>query len=188
MDFSLDFDRTPNRLKNTDDEILVRAAKHNRTNFTPLYQRYFDRVYSYIYNRVRNNFEAEDLTIQVFIDAMESLPRYHARGQFAGWLFTLAYRRCADYFRKPTTEPLNEDVSGGSDPVEQVIQSETSGRLAKLVEGLNETDQELLRLRYSAELSYSGIAYVLGKNEGAVKMALLRLLQRIKSQWEIENG
>lgn len=188
MDFSLGFEHTPNMLKNADDEILVRAAKHNRTNFTPLYQRYFDRVYSYIYNRVRNNFEAEDLTIQVFIDAMESLPRYQARGQFAGWLFTLAYRRCADYFRNPATESLNEDLSDGPDPAEQVIQSETRGRLAKLVEGLNETDQELLRLRFAAELSYSGIAYVLGKNEGAVKMALLRLLQRVKSQWEIENG
>lgn len=172
-----------------DDEVLVQAAKKNRAAFTPLYRRYAERVYRYVFSRVGDAAEAEDLVAQVFVDALVSLPNYRPQGRFAGWLFTLAYRRCADFHRKPKTEPLSEQTpaGGSNDPVEQVIRPETFRHLENLLAERSEEERELLRLHYAAGLVYREMADVLGSSEAAIKMAMSRLIQRMKSQWEVKH-
>jgi RNA polymerase sigma-70 factor (ECF subfamily) len=66
-----------------DDSLIVRAARSDPAAFAPLYRRYVTRVYRYIYSRVGNNADAEDLTAQVFLAALEGLQRYHEQGNFA---------------------------------------------------------------------------------------------------------
>lgn len=171
------------------DEALVRLAQQDRAAFTPLYRRYAARVYRYTYSRVGSTAEAEDLTSQVFADALASLPRYRARSRFAGWLFTLAYRRCADFHRKPPTDALPDQIASSpeGDPAEQVLRRETLYRLEELLAVLPEAERELLRLRYAAGLSHREIADVLGRSEAAVKMAHSRLLHQLKLHWEVES-
>jgi RNA polymerase sigma-70 factor, ECF subfamily len=171
------------------DEELVQAAKKSAAAFTPLYRRYVYRVYRYIYSRVGNVKETEDLTAQVFTDALAALPKYRSQGNFAGWLFTFAYRRCADYHRKPKTEQLSEQLMVGAaqDPAGLAEKQELFARLNQLLERLGNEERELLRLHYAAELSYREIADVLGRSEGAIKMAMSRLIQKLKGQWEVEN-
>jgi RNA polymerase sigma-70 factor, ECF subfamily len=172
-----------------DDEALVRAAQKSPPAFTPLYRRYVTRVYRYVYSRVGNVHETEDLTAQVFTDAISALPKYQPQGNFAGWLFTFAYRRCADYHRKPTTIPLTEQFLAGAinDPVGQTEQQEIFDHLNQIMNNLDNQERELLRLHYAAKLSYREIANVLGRSEGAVKMAMSRLIHKMKAQWEVEN-
>lgn len=171
-----------------DDEALVRAAKENRAAFAPIYQKYVARVYRYVFRRIGSANEAEDITAQVFEDALHSLPRYHPQGRFAGWLFGIAYRRCADYYRHPPTTAMQEEIpSRAADPVEYVIDQETHADLERLLSRLREEDRELLRLRFAAQLTYAEMADVLHRNEGAVKVAMSRLLQKLNAQWEVEN-
>lgn len=171
----------------TDDEFLVSLAKKNRAEFSSLFQRYAGRVYKYIYSRVGDACAAEDLTSQVFTDAISALSSYRSRGQFAGWLFTLAYRRCADFHRSPLTEALSDELLLGEspDPTAQVLHRETLQNLERLLAELAEDELELLRLHFAGRLSYPEMALVLGRSEGALKMAMMRLIQKMRARWEV---
>ena len=172
-----------------DNETLVLAAKANRAAFATLYRRYVEKVYRYVYSRVGNSVESEDLTAQVFEDAINSLPKYQSQGRFAGWLFTLAYRRCADYHRLPGTQSITDQFTSdlANDPMEQVIRQEDYQHLERILLDLKEEEKELLRLHFAAGLTYVEMGQVLRRNTGAIKMAMSRLIQRLKSQWEVEN-
>jgi len=172
-----------------DNETLVLAAKANRVAFAPLYLRYVERVYRYVYSRVGNSVESEDITAQVFEDAINSLPKYQSQGRFAGWLFTLAYRRCADYHRLPGMQSITDQFTSdlANDPMEQVIRRENYQHLERILFDLKEEERELLRLHFAARLTYVEMGQVLRRNTGAIKMAMSRLIQRLKSQWEVEN-
>ncbi len=169
-----------------DEAEIIRTARDDPEAFSQLYRHYVTPVYRYCLSRIGNVADAEDVTAQVFIAVWESLPRYRHRGTFAAWLFTIARRRISDHFRKkPPHLALDENRDRASMPGLQshYIHTEALQRLNDLVQRLDETQQELLRLRFAAELTYRDIARVLGKSEGAVKMALRRLLKRLEAQW-----
>lgn len=172
-----------------DDEVFVRAAQKSPKAFTLLYRRYVTRVYRYVYSRVGDASEAEDLTAQVFTDAISALPKYRPQGNFVGWLFTFAYRRCADYHRKPFVELLSDQLSDVTilDPAGRAEQQELLKHLGLVLTRLNNEERELLRLHYAAGLSYREIASVLSRSEPAIKMAMSRLINKIKAQWEAED-
>ncbi len=172
-----------------DDDALARAAQKNRAAFVPLYRRYATRVYQYIYSRVSNQADAEDLTAQVFADALAALPRYRPQGRFAGWLFTFAYRRSADFHRRPRVETLTDQLTTTDPgPDELAVQRETFQRLEQLLDQLSQEEQEMIQLHYAACLSYAEIGDVLHCSEGAIKMAMSRLIQKLRARWEVTPG
>jgi RNA polymerase sigma-70 factor (ECF subfamily) len=174
-------------LEEPSDDTLVKAALGDSAQFAPLYHRYVARVYRYCYSRTGCQTRAEDLTSQVFLDAMKNLPHYHAGTYFAAWLFAIAYRRVIDTYRTGSPPVLFDEETystEAADPLAALLQEEEHIKLNDLIAPLNPQEQELLRLRYSAGLSISEIAKVIGRREGAVKMALSRLIHRMKEQWE----
>lgn len=173
------------------DEALIAAIRKDPAEFSKLYRRYAARLYRYLYGRVGNLRDAEDLTSQVFIEVLEALPRYQAQNKFPAWLFTIARRRAADYHRnKASTAPmewLGDHPSPIDDPLEDMISHQALEKLARLYGNLDEDKQELLRLRYAAELSYKEIGQLTQRSEAATGMAIRRILQWLKEQWEVGN-
>lgn len=174
--------------ENIDEAAQVEAARRDPASFSTLYRRYVTPIYRYLYKWSGNQTEAEDLTSQVFIEALEGLSRYREQGNFSAWLFTIARRKAiAAHRRRRPTLPLDEaeEVPGSAaDPLEQVLQDEQLKQMAALFAGLDEDQRELLRLRFSAGLGYAEIGAVLGRSEAAVKMALYRLLRQMSEEWE----
>ena len=172
-----------------DETSLISAAQRDPAQFTTLYDRYFRLIYRYLYSRVGNAAEAEDLTAQTFLAALEALPRYRHRGHFSAWLFTIARNKAMDFHRKGiATTTLDEDHPDETDdPLSQAVQSEQMAQLAKLVRALEESEQELIRLRCVADLSFAEIAVSLGKREEAVKKTFYRLLARLHRQMEVNR-
>lgn len=166
-----------------DEDALLAACRSNPTAFARLYRRYLNRVYRYLYWRVGEKDIAEDLTSQVFLAALESLPRYRHQGNFAAWLFAIARRKAADHFRfqrwQVSLEALQDTLPGEGDPLPQVIAEEELERLGQAIASLGAAEQELLRLRFAAELSFDEIATLLKRRPAAVKMQLYRLLNRL---------
>jgi RNA polymerase sigma-70 factor (ECF subfamily) len=170
-----------------DDAALVSEACHNTEAFSALYRRYVTPLYRYLYRRLGNVKDAEDLTAQVFTDALEGLVSYRERGRFSSWLFTIARRRLVDQYRQRTADPL-EEVTDNSNDLQIVFeQNETHAHLARLLSQLDEERQELLRLRFAAGLEFSEIASVLKRSQGAVKMTLYRTLDWLKANWENDH-
>jgi RNA polymerase sigma factor (sigma-70 family) len=171
-----------------DDAVLVRATRRDPSAFAALYRRYVTPVYLYLHSRVGNSADAEDLTAQTFVAALEGLPGYREQGNFAAWLFTIAHNKAADHHRQQHPQlPLDEalDSSGhGENPLASMMREEALQQLSALVAGLEEDKQELLRLRFAGGLTYAQIAQVVGSSEGAVKMAVHRLLNRLEAGWE----
>jgi RNA polymerase sigma-70 factor (ECF subfamily) len=176
----------------TDPEpALVAAAQRDRAAFAGLYRLYVTRIYRYIYSRVGAAAEAEDLTSQVFVQALEGLAGYREQGHFSAWLFSIARRKVADHHRRrPAPLPLDEATAAADqvDPLGRLVQEEALERLAALVAGLGEEEQELLRLRFAGELSYGEVGAVVGRSEPAVKMAMHRLLRRLEARWEAKDA
>jgi RNA polymerase sigma factor (sigma-70 family) len=171
-----------------DDAVLVRAARRDPVAFAALYRRYVTPIYRYLHSRVGNAADAEDLTAQTFVAALEGLPGYHERGNFAAWLFTIAHNKAADHHRQQHPQlPQDEALDSprhGENPLASIMRKEALQRLSALVAGLEEDKQELLRLRFAGSLTYAQMAQVVGSSEGAVKMAVHRLLNRLEAGWE----
>lgn len=180
------------RPRSEEDASLVRAAQRNSAAFAALYRRYVTAIYRYIYSRVGHAAQAEDLTAQVFTEALEGLHRYREEGNFAAWLFTIAHHKITDHYRRQRPRvPLNEALdrpAQGDDPLTHVVQDEALQRLGALVTQLDEEQQELLRLRFAAGLTYGEIGKLVGRSEAAVKMVVYRLLRRLQAAWEESNG
>ncbi len=170
------------------DEDLVSMGRQDPTAVSALYRRYLDRVYHYLVARVGACADAEDLTSQVFLAVIEGLPRYKERGQFAAWLFSIARRKAADYYRHHQPQIALEEAfdqpSTLNEPLAQTLQADEHDRLRKVIAGLREEERELLRLRFAASLSFSEIAVVVNRRQSAVKMSLYRLLEHIQQQME----
>lgn len=173
-----------------EDARLVRAAQRDRAAFADLYDRYVARVYRYLYSRIGDVHEAEDATAQVFAEALAGLDGYREQGRFAPWLFSIARRRAADHHRRRGHAPLSDALTRPSDddPLATVVHEEDLRRLASLLRELDEGAQELLRLRYAADLTYGEIGRLVGRSEDAVKMAIHRLLRRLHRSWELSDG
>ncbi len=189
-------DNTPEVAEQTipeEDEATVVAAARagDAAAFARLYGQYVRPIYRYLYSRVGDDADAEDLTSRTFLAALEALPRYRHRGRFAAWIFSIAYRKAMDHFRSRRAQSPLDDVfmtGEGPDPAGQMIQAQALNDLARRIDGLSDDQQELLRLRYVADLSFAEIGDALGKSEDAAKKALYRLLATLQERMEADGG
>jgi RNA polymerase sigma-70 factor (ECF subfamily) len=166
------------------------AVRKDPNRFGEIYQLYVKRIYRYLYSRVGDVQEAEDLTAQTFLAALENIDRFREDGCFPAWLFGIARNKVVDHYRRTRKNiPLDEQDghSPAGEPLANIIRSERAEALLALIRELPEGERELLRLRYLAEMSFRDMACALKKNEDAVKKSLYRLLERLQRQLEVSN-
>lgn len=173
----------------THDAVLVASAKEDAAAFDALYRRYVTGVYRYCLLRCGNVHDAEDLTAQTFLTALESLDHYREQGSFAAWLFTIARRRCHDYHRRryrnpqqPLEEVAEHDRRSAEDPEQRISHTLILDCVQRTLPQLTEERQEVVRLRYGAGLSTAETAAVMNKGQSAVKMLLLRALNDLRER------
>lgn len=174
-----------------DDDALAERACQDPLVYAQLYDRYLKQVYRYFLLRLGQRQEAEDLTAQVFLAALEALPGYQRNGHFRAWLFGIARRKLADALRRRRPQVRLDEVSDLPDaeetPLIELVHSEDLKRLALVFASLEESDRELLSLRFSARLSFAEMARLLKRKESAVKMSVYRLLERLERQMEARD-
>lgn len=176
--------------RESDELRIIKAAREDPKAFGELYKLYVEPVFRYLYSRVGNVHEAEDITAQAFLVAFESFDRFREDRHFASWLFTIARNKAMDHFRKRKNLSSIDEVANipvENDPLYGVIQLEQMAALSKLIQAIPEEDRELLRLRFLAAMSFPEIAHFLHRNEDAVKKSIYRLLARLHSQLEVSN-
>lgn len=172
-----------------EDARLVTAARGDPAAFKPVYDKWLPRVYRYFYFRVGNEKDAEDLTSQVFLQVCEALPRYRNSARFSTWLFTIAHSRMVDFYRKKRPEVDLDKMAQVAEPetmASKFDRQEEFDLVTGLLRTCTEEEQELIRLRFVADLNYAEIGVILHKREDAVRKATTRLIQRLQVQTEVD--
>jgi RNA polymerase sigma-70 factor (ECF subfamily) len=146
------------------------------------------RVYAYVAYRLGDGPEAEDVTSEVFERAVKYRSSYdRAKGQPVGWLLGIA-RRCvtASLAQRASSQPADDVVTAVDDrPLEE--NSIRRLTVAAAVAQLGQRDQELIALRFGADLTAGQIAQLLDMQTNAVEVALHRALARLRSIVESEE-
>jgi RNA polymerase sigma-70 factor, ECF subfamily len=176
--------------RDSEEKRIIQAARQDPKAFGELYKLYVQQVFRYLYSRLGNVHETEDVTAQTFLAAFESFDRFRQNGHFSSWLFSIARNKAMDHFRKSknsTSIEVAGDLPVDDDPLSRAIQSEQATALSVLIQELPEEERELLRLRFLAEMSFPEIARFLHRSEDAVKKSTYRLLARLHSQLEVNN-
>ena len=175
----------------TEEASGIKFACSDPKVFNQLYLAYVRPIYRYIFSKVGDIRQTEDLTAQVFLAALESLPRYHHEGYFSAWLFSIARHKITDYYRTQhlelPIEATNSISHNKGDPLSTIIQTQEAQRMSKLIHQLDEQDQELLLLRFVAELKYEEIARLINSNKEATKKRLYRLIAHLRQQLESDH-
>jgi RNA polymerase sigma-70 factor (ECF subfamily) len=175
----------------SDEILLAQAAQGDGEAFGALYERYVGRIYNYIYYRVGNAYDAEDLTARVFYRAMRHIGNYRDRGlPFSAWLYRIAHNLVANWHRDHSRRkeiPLEEGMRGkqvGSHPEYELLQWEEKERLFLILRDLSPERQQLLILKFVERLSNAEIGQIMGRSEGAIKSLYHRTLLDLRDRFE----
>lgn len=173
--------------------LIQRARDGDRDALAALYEANVEGVYRYIYRRLENVFEAENLTSETFTRAVDllTLGRYDWIGKpFKAWLIGIAAKILQERYRVLKSTPLmkdlndilehNEPMTGEDDILNAIVQQEEHTTLWQLVENLPMLEQSVVVLRHVYELSYTQIAERLGRSEDACKQLHYRALKKLK--------
>jgi RNA polymerase sigma-70 factor (ECF subfamily) len=163
----------------TADEVeLARRAASDPDAFTELYHRYLNGIYRYHLARTGHVQEAEDLTAQTFLTALESIRSFRGQGRFSSWLFGIASHKLADHYRRSRIELPLEDAENLHSPIplpeETALQHQELARVATVLRLISPDRAEALVLCLFGGLSLAEAARVVGKSEAAVKMLVHR--------------
>src|SRR5207249_2016178 len=155
------------------------AAQADPARFVEIYERYVDRIYAFVSRRSENRAAAEDITSQVFEQALGAIGRFEWRGlPVSVWLFRIAANALADHWRERSRDVHQEppDLPDRSEfeDIERRIE------LYRHVEQLPDLQRQVIEMRFVEEKSIREVAAALGRSEGAVKQLQLRALENLR--------
>lgn len=169
------------------ERALIEAAQRDPRRFAELYELHFERVYAFVARRVRDRDEAQDLTADVFHQALAGLPRFEWRGvPFAAWLFRIAANAIVDKAKRAAR--ARELPAPDEPPPVQHEEIESRVRLFRLVEHLPAEQRRVIVMRFAEEKTIREIAHELGRTEGAVKQLQFRGLQTLRARLSEADG
>ena len=174
----------------TEEVALINEARTNPDAFGLLYERYVGKIYNYVYFRVGNSNDAEDLTAKVFFKALNSIGTYRHLGlPFSAWLYRIAHNLVANHYRdraKVTEVSIENlvipDSSRTSSPEVYLSKKQDNTYLLSLINDLTPQKRELIILKFVQKLSNAEIAVIFGKTEGAIKSLYHRTLTELKDR------
>lgn len=162
-----------------DEQLLIQAAQNEPARFAELYDKNFDRVYAFFARRVATREEAQDLTADVFHQALASIRNFKWQGApFVAWLYGIAANVLSAYWKKSAryAELGDWDFSGASGEIERSL------LMAQLVDSLLPEQRLVVIRRFVDQKSIRDIAHELGRSEGAVKQLQLRALEELRER------
>ena len=164
-----------------DERLLIEAARTDPSRFAELYEKNFDRVYAFVVRRVQDRAAAEDLTAEVFHQALLNIGRFQWRGvPFAAWLLRIAANKLADRWQRAAKNP--EVPAEAVEEAGMDAEIERRAMLFQLVDQLPSDQRLVIIRRFVDQKSVREISQELGRTEGAIKQLQFRALQTLRSK------
>jgi RNA polymerase sigma-70 factor (ECF subfamily) len=167
------------------EQILVDQAKADPEQFRSLYNRYYERIFLYVWQRIDDKEVAHDVTSQVFLKAMQNLYKYEFKGvPFASWLYRIAKSEVYTVLRKQQVQrTVNIDSVGMGEMVSEMDEdpyAEWMPVLSEAVAELEEDDLQLVEMRFFEKRPFKEIADILDITENNAKVRTYRILEKLK--------
>lgn len=153
------------------------------SDWDALFQKELPRIYNYFLYRLNEKATAEDLASATFVRAWKSRESYRQDiAGFSTWLFTIAHHVAVDYFRKhkPKIVALDDELLGENNPEAAYQERAETILLGNAIASLPEREQEIISLKYGAELSHKEIAALLKLSESNVSTILHRTVKQLR--------
>jgi RNA polymerase sigma-70 factor (ECF subfamily) len=178
------------RVDENQERLRIEAAQEDPSRFAVLYEENFPRVWAFVIRRVRDRAAAQDVTSDVFHQALANLKRFEWRGvPFAAWLYRIASNAVADHFARQAREAgSGERETENSVPAPELEDVERRASLFRFADRLPADQRRVLVMRFGEERSIREIASALGRSEGAVKQLQWRGLQTLRAKLSEYHG
>lgn len=180
----------------SEDEIreelaVIERSKKDPKAFGILYEKYFDRIFHYIYRQTDDEELAGDLCSQTFINALHTISRYEFRGfPFSAWLYKIAGNEVNKHYRKIKGKKIFsiEEVKV-RELVEQASETWDEEQISNLLKYMNELPTDMihvLELRFFEDKDFKEIAFILDITESGAKMRTYRALDKLRMNFNIK--
>jgi RNA polymerase sigma-70 factor, ECF subfamily len=174
-------------------DLITRAQNGEPAVIGEIFERYHISIFRYLYYRLGDRQQAEDLTSEVFLRMMKSISNYRPRNvTFQAWLFQIARNLAIDQYRKAHSRVdvgLEEEMMGKAESVEPSVDRTLTGQsLYRALEKLTGDQRDVIVLRFIANMPIAQVAQTLHKSEFAVKSLqrrALSTLREILTEWEV---
>ena len=166
--------------------VRTRDSEAGLDAFSETYQRYFPRLFAYVYARVGQVHLAEDLVADVFERAYTKADSLRSKEAYSTWLFTIARNAIISHARKHSRETLvDPDVMGDISPSTASVETEILAReeqsaVARLVREFPQREQDIISLKFDAELTNHQIAEIMELSEPNVRVIIFRSLRKLR--------
>ncbi len=169
-----------------DIKLVKEVLNGNIDSFNILVNKYELMVLKYVYSLLKSRETAEDITQEVFITVYNKLYTFNTKYKFSNWVIQIAKNKSIDYVRKykrvheSNLEEVYELKSSAPSPEEEAEYNETRKLIMQFISTLNDTDKQILLLRYSQEKTFLDIAEILEISESAVKRRFYKCRDKFK--------
>ena len=176
--------------------LVEQAITGNKTALEQLVDHFYGDIFGMVYYRLPSRMDAEDLTQEIFMQMIKSLPNLKDSRLLKPWLFRIAVNRIRDFHRKKSilsffgsTVEKDVDVPTKSDscpdPLKNIIHKEFRSRLKQYTENLSRWEREVFTLRFLDQLEIKEIVEIVQKNENTIKTHLYRALKKLRVNSEL---
>ena len=181
-----------NELVLQEELIIIEKAKMNPQFFAPIYNRYYESIFRYIYKRVDEQEAAFDITSNVFVKALGALNKFEFRGvPFSSWLFRIAKSELYQSFRdKKASRTINIDSVTIVQIVDEICDDQSEENRQKLLTSLTllkENELQLIEMRFFEKRSFREIGEILGLTENNAKVKTFRALVKLKKKFNVQK-
>jgi RNA polymerase sigma-70 factor (ECF subfamily) len=172
----------------SEELTIIEKAKRNPQFFAPLYNKYYEVIFRYIYKRVDEQESAYDITSCVFVKAMGALNKFEFRGvPFSSWLFRIAKSELYQSFRdQKARRTINIDSVTIVQMVDEICDDRSEENLEKLLKSLTllkENELQLIEMRFFEKRSFREIGEIIGLTENNAKVKTFRALAKLKKKF-----
>jgi len=179
---TLDTDPPPPPEPSEEADWIRAAQDGDRSAFARLVERYWDRLYRWLYHVTRDRHTAEDLTQETFLKALAALKSFRPGSNFRAWVFRIGHNNFVNQKRseRRTKHQLPEDTAAPEIGTEAAIENrETLELVAKAVADLPEDFRVALTLRVEEELSFREVAKILNTTEETARWRVFKARQKL---------
>jgi len=169
--------------------ILDRSKKEPKS-FGELYEKYFDRIFSFIYRQTDDEDLTADLSSQTFLTALKNVERYEFRGvPFSAWLYKIASNEVNKHYRKKKrTQIFSIEETRVRELMDQANEGYDEEVIQRLMDYLKELPTDMLhvlQLRFFEDKDFKEIAFILDITESGAKMRAYRALDRLRKNFKL---